>query len=80
MSHLPKFLLAQNRENTRQFVVHTQEPLCIAEIHDNKDVVELKGVAIAENNLEAQRIAGLMSRMGDWYYSVIKERSENENH
>ena len=79
MSHLPKFLLAQNRENTRQFVVHTQEPLCIAEIHKNETDIELKGVAIEQSNIDPQRLAGLMSRMGDWYYSVIKERSTNEN-
>ncbi len=29
---------------------------------------------------DQERLPKLMSRMGDWYYSIIKERSANENH
>lgn len=33
-----------------------------------------------EDAEDPERLPKLMSRMGDWYYSVAKERSANEHH
>ncbi len=37
-------------------------------------------IRLFEEPKDQEQLPKLMSRMGDWYYSVIKERSENENH
>jgi hypothetical protein len=39
--------------------------------------VVLGAVYVAPNELSANRLAGIMSRMGDWYYSYLKFEDEN---
>lgn len=80
MSDLPKFIIATDRYKKREFVVHTQNPFCIAEAVMVGGEQNIEVIKIEQTETDPLRLAGLMSRMSDWYYSVIKERSANENH
>lgn len=37
-------------------------------------------IEIFDEDFDPSEMPKLMSRMGDWYYSVIKERSQDEHH
>lgn len=71
----PKFLLAFDRDHKRKFVVHTQTPLVIAEVLQDDTGPYLEAVTYepAAETEGADRLAGLMRRMGDWYRSTLKK-------
>ena len=73
----PKFLLAFDRDFDRKFVVHTQDPVFIAEVKENSDDKSIDIITISHDSQAhtqgADRLAGLMRRMVDWYKSTLKK-------
>jgi hypothetical protein len=71
----PKFLLAFDRDFDKKFVVHTQDPIVIAEVKEdpNEKFIDLEAVAhdSQAHTQDPNRLAGLMRRMGDWYRSTL---------
>lgn len=69
-----KFLIASNPivNDGRVFIIHTQDPVIIAEVIDNN----IEGKYIGETNLESTKIAGIMRRMGDWYINYLNWKKE----
>ncbi len=69
----PKFLLASDRDHKRKFVVHMQTPIVIAEVFKDENGPYLEAVTYepSAETLSADRLAGLMRRMGDWYRSTL---------
>lgn len=104
MKELPRFIIAYDRQQKIEYIIHTQEPAFIAKVIPNSGDIETVAYlafkypfATLTNRLngtfyiihvikffnvpaDLDSIPKLMSRMGDWYYSVIKERSANEHH
>jgi len=74
MKTLPKFLLANSRDKTREFIIHTQFPVMICEVSaldgGNKDVRAIWTEPFDIKEGDELRLAGLMRRMGDWYQSI----------
>lgn len=81
MNKIPKFLVANSRDNKREFVIHTQSPVLICEVkYNDGGAVDIDSVYIEQiPNPDAKRLAGLIRRMGDWYYSTKKSKNENNN-
>ncbi len=73
----PKFLLAADRDNDRKYIVHTQNPIMVAEIiqEPNSKHCEfvIRGIDSQANLLDPKKIAWLMKRLNSWYLSVILE-------
>lgn len=78
---LPKFLISNSRDNKREFIIHTQEPVMICEVtHLDGGVKDIKPVwaeTIEVKDGDELRLAGLMRRMGDWYQSILIERKND---
>jgi hypothetical protein len=74
----PKFVHVRLRDG-RELVVHTANPIFFATVTHNQDgstdINPFHFVTpIAEISNDVQKLAGLMRRMGDWYYyTVIKK-------
>lgn len=62
---LPKFLIAENPLASEDlFIIHTRRPRFIARVNDPEiEVIEW----LDDPPTDADRLAGLMSRLGDWY-------------
>ncbi|MBE0663748.1 MAG: hypothetical protein IH597_14935 [Bacteroidales bacterium] len=75
-THTPKFLLAFDRDFEKKYVVHTQDPMLIAEVKEgpNDRFIDLEVVThdSQAHTQGADRLAGLMRRMADWYRSTLK--------
>lgn len=74
MKKAPKFLLAFDKEFERKFIVHTQAPLLIAEVINEQN---MECISIVPGEYDPKRLAGLMNRMGDWYYNYKKEKGHD---
>ena len=104
MKEIPRFIIAYDRAQKIEYIIHTHEPAFIAKvIPSSGDIETVADLAFkypygARTNrlngtfyiipvikffnvpVDLDSIPKLMSRMGDWYYSVAKERSANEHH
>jgi hypothetical protein len=67
ISKFDKWLIAENRDGSRRYIIHTQRPRFIGEIVDNdlggSDVTEFE--IIDEMPLDAAAVAALMREAGE---------------
>lgn len=76
MNKLPKFLVAQNEQVSNEvYVIHTQTPRFIAKVEGNDINIVLEIDSIILNSVE---LAGIMRRMGDWWYSYLKFKKQRK--
>lgn len=73
MSKLPRFLLANDRDNTRRFVIYLRTPIVVAEVIPNESsfTLELTNYDPASGTGNIKRLDGLLKRMHDWYRSTL---------
>lgn len=84
MADFPRFLIADNpmAEPDGEYVYHSQQPRFLAKrVYDNPTtyfiIVDEIDNMTAFFKGDVSKIAKLMNRLGDWYFSYLKWEEEN---
>lgn len=86
MASFPKFFISENpmAEYGEEYIYHSQKPRFLAKrVHDHSDtdfiIVDDIDDMLAFFNGRAEKVAGLMRRLGDWYMAYCKWEEDNAN-
>jgi len=74
MKTFPKFTIINSCSGEREFIFHSQPPLMLCEVkYLDGGTIDIQPVwSESFEDADVMRAAGLMRRMGDWYYNLKK--------
>lgn len=81
MAKAPLFVHVRLRDG-RELVVHAKFPEFIAAVTHNSDGstdINPRHWLCDQNNIDVNNLAGLMRRMGDWYFFTVVKKEEYDD-
>jgi hypothetical protein len=81
MAKAPLFVHVRLRDG-RELVVHAKFPEFLATVTHNSDGtidINPKNWLCDQSKIDVQSLAGLMRRMGDWYYFTVVKKEDYDD-